>query len=226
MTPVDETALLAPEEAIGTYKLSKTLAERTVFEMIQKDKLPAIIVNPTTPIVPRGIRPTPTGRMLIDAARGRIPAFVDTGLNFAHVDDIAEGLFLRSSMDASANVTFSEARSRLRPHLESRQVARLSESCQRIDNAVQIRSATIAEFALRFRRREEHPVSRHSQRIPGQKWLLAGPQREHFYSKRNGEKRPARQLDFRRSPPAETCYRGKQLLKRQVPESHFWRPAR
>ena len=89
--PVDETALLAPEEAIGTYKLSKTLAEQAVREMTLQDRLPAIIVNPTTPIGPRDIRPTPTGRMLVDAARGKIPAFVDTGLNFAHVDDIAEG---------------------------------------------------------------------------------------------------------------------------------------
>ena len=53
-----------------------------------------MIVNPTTPIGPRDIKPTPTGRILLDAARGRIPAFVDTGLNFAHVDDIAEGHLL------------------------------------------------------------------------------------------------------------------------------------
>ncbi len=89
--PADETAPLTPEEAIGVYKRSKTLAERTVEAMILRDKLPAVIVNPTTPIGPRDIKPTPTGRILVDAARGRIPAFVDTGLNFAHVDDIAEG---------------------------------------------------------------------------------------------------------------------------------------
>jgi dihydroflavonol-4-reductase len=92
--PVDETAPLLPEEAIGVYKRSKTLAERTVETMIQQDKLPAVIVNPTTPIGPRDIKPTPTGRILLDAARGKIPAFVDTGLNFAHVDDIAEGHLL------------------------------------------------------------------------------------------------------------------------------------
>lgn len=92
--PVDETAVLAAEEAIGAYKRSKTMAERAVEELVLRDKLPAIIVNPTTPIGPRDIRPTPTGRILLDAARGRIPAFVDTGLNFAHVDDIAEGHLL------------------------------------------------------------------------------------------------------------------------------------
>lgn len=92
--PVDETAPLTAGEAIGTYKRSKTLAERVVEDMTRHEKLPAIIVNPTTPIGPRDIRPTPTGRILLDAARGRIPAFVNTGLNFAHVDDIAEGHLL------------------------------------------------------------------------------------------------------------------------------------
>ena len=89
--PVDEAAALSPEEAIGAYKRSKTMAERAVEDMILREGLPAIIVSPTTPIGPRDIRPTPTGRILLDAARGRIPAFVDTGLNFVHVDDVAAG---------------------------------------------------------------------------------------------------------------------------------------
>jgi len=91
---VDETSMLGSDEAIGAYKRSKVLAERAIEEMILREKLPAVIVNPTTPIGPRDIRPTPTGRILLDAARGRIPAFVATGLNFAHVDDIAEGHLL------------------------------------------------------------------------------------------------------------------------------------
>jgi dihydroflavonol-4-reductase len=89
--PVDETAALNPEQAIGPYKRSKTLAERAVQAMIREEGLPAVIVHPSTPIGPYDIRPTPTGRIILDAARGKIPAFVDTGLNFAHVDDIAEG---------------------------------------------------------------------------------------------------------------------------------------
>jgi dihydroflavonol-4-reductase len=92
--PVDETAMLSPDEAIGAYKRSKTMAERAVEDMILREGLPAIIVSPTTPIGPRDIRPTPTGRILLDAARGRIPAFVDTGLNFVHVDDVAAGHLL------------------------------------------------------------------------------------------------------------------------------------
>jgi dihydroflavonol-4-reductase len=53
--------------------------------------LPAVIVMPSTPIGPRDIKPTPTGRIVVEAAAGHIPAFVDTGLNLAHVDDIARG---------------------------------------------------------------------------------------------------------------------------------------
>ena len=92
--PVDETAALRPEEAIGTYKRSKTMAERVIEEMVRNERLPAVIASPTTPIGPRDIRPTPTGRILLDAARGKIPAFVDTGLNFVHVDDVAAGHLL------------------------------------------------------------------------------------------------------------------------------------
>ena len=92
--PVDETAALTPDEGIGAYKRSKIMAERAVEDMILHDGLPAVIVSPTTPIGPRDIRPTPTGRILLDAARGKIPAFVDTGLNFVHVDDVAAGHLL------------------------------------------------------------------------------------------------------------------------------------
>jgi dihydroflavonol-4-reductase len=82
---------LADGEGIGVYKRSKVAAERLVEGMIQRDGLPAVIVNPSTPIGPRDVRPTPTGRIIVEAASGRMPAFVDTGLNLAHVDDVAAG---------------------------------------------------------------------------------------------------------------------------------------
>ncbi len=88
---VDETAPLFEGEGIGAYKESKVVAERLVERMIAERGLPAVIVNPSTPIGPRDVRPTPTGRILIEAACGRIPAFVDTGLNLVHVDDVAAG---------------------------------------------------------------------------------------------------------------------------------------
>jgi len=87
----DETALLAEADAIGAYKRSKVAAEREVEAMVAREALPAGIVNPSTPIGPRDIRPTPTGRVIVEAASGRIPAFVDTGLNLVHVDDVAAG---------------------------------------------------------------------------------------------------------------------------------------
>jgi dihydroflavonol-4-reductase len=86
----DESVGLDENQAIGAYKRSKIAAERLVEEMIGQG-LPAIIVNPSTPIGPRDGRPTPTGRILIEAARGRMPAYVDTGLNLVHVDDVAAG---------------------------------------------------------------------------------------------------------------------------------------
>ncbi len=92
-TPADETSALSEDEAIGAYKKSKVAAERLVEAMVG-DGLPAVIVNPSAPVGPRDLRPTPTGRMILEAASGRIPAFVDTGLNIVHVDDVASGHLL------------------------------------------------------------------------------------------------------------------------------------
>jgi dihydroflavonol-4-reductase len=82
---------LAEGEGIGTYKRSKVAAERLVEARIRSDGLPAVIVNPSTPVGPRDVRPTPTGRIIVEAASGRMPGFVDTGLNLVHVDDVAAG---------------------------------------------------------------------------------------------------------------------------------------
>ena len=87
----DETQALAERDAVGAYKQSKIAAERHVAAMIVRDGLPAVIVNPSTPIGPRDIRPTPTGRIIVEAAAGRMPAYIDTGLNLVHVDDVAAG---------------------------------------------------------------------------------------------------------------------------------------
>ena len=89
--PGDETLPLEEAQAIGAYKRSKVAAERLVEAMVADEGLPAVIVNPSTPIGPRDVRPTPTGRIIVEAATGRIPGFVDTGLNLAHVDDVAAG---------------------------------------------------------------------------------------------------------------------------------------
>jgi dihydroflavonol-4-reductase len=92
--PSDESHRLSESQAIGAYKRSKVAAERVVERMIADDALPAVIVNPSTPIGPRDIKPTPTGRIIVEAASGRMPAFVDTGLNIVHVADVALGHLL------------------------------------------------------------------------------------------------------------------------------------
>jgi len=90
-TPADETTPVDPARIAGIYKQSKYRAEQAVLALVRDDGLPVVIVNPSTPIGPRDIKPTPTGKMIRDAAAGRMPAYVDTGLNVVHVDDVAEG---------------------------------------------------------------------------------------------------------------------------------------
>lgn len=93
-SPADESTPASLADMIGHYKRSKFLAEAEVRRMAHEDGLPVVIVNPSTPIGPRDIKPTPTGRIIVEAASGRMPAYVDTGLNLVHVDDVAVGHLL------------------------------------------------------------------------------------------------------------------------------------
>ena len=90
----DETTPSTVDDMIGPYKRSKFLAEAEVRTLMREARLPAVIVNPSTPIGPGDVKPTPTGRMIVEAASGRMPAYVDTGLNLVHVDDVATGHLL------------------------------------------------------------------------------------------------------------------------------------
>ncbi len=93
-TPANETTPVSEDAVVGIYKKSKYRAEQAVLRMVADEGLQAMIVNPAAPIGPRDIKPTPTGRMICDAASGRMPAFVETGLCVVHVDDVAEGHLL------------------------------------------------------------------------------------------------------------------------------------
>lgn len=93
-TPANEETPSSLDSMVGHYKRSKFLAEQTVTQLIAQHRLPVVIVNPTTPIGPRDIKPTPTGRIVLDTIRDRMPAYVDTGLNVVHVDDVARGHLL------------------------------------------------------------------------------------------------------------------------------------
>ena len=90
-TIADETTEVHPEKIVGHYKQSKYHAEQAVLALVRDHAMPVVIVNPSTPVGPRDIKPTPTGKMIRDAATGRMPAYVETGLNIVHVDDVAEG---------------------------------------------------------------------------------------------------------------------------------------
>ncbi len=92
-TPANEATPVGLGDMIGHYKRSKFLAEQAVLRLVA-DGAPVVIVNPSTPVGPRDIKPTPTGRMIVEAAAGRMPAYVDTGLNLVHVDDVATGHLL------------------------------------------------------------------------------------------------------------------------------------
>jgi dihydroflavonol-4-reductase len=87
----DETTPSGFADMVGPYKQSKFRAEEAVSRLVAERGLPAVIVNPSTPVGPRDIKPTPTGRIIVEAASGRMPAFVDTGLNLVHVEDVALG---------------------------------------------------------------------------------------------------------------------------------------
>lgn len=90
-SPADEDTPSNLDAMIGHYKRSKFLAEEAVQHLVKHEATPAIIVNPSAPVGPRDRRPTPTGRMVVDAAKGRMQVYVDTGLNIVHVDDVAAG---------------------------------------------------------------------------------------------------------------------------------------
>lgn len=93
-TPSDETTPSTLADMIGPYKRSKFLAEEVVRDLVKQRGLPAVIANPSTPVGPGDVKPTPTGRLIVEAASGKMPAFVDTGLNIVHVDDVAAGHLL------------------------------------------------------------------------------------------------------------------------------------
>ena len=88
--PADEDTPAHLADMIGAYKRSKYLSEALARRCAHTGS-EIVIVNPAAPVGPRDRKPTPTGRTILDAARGRMPAYVDTGLCIVHVDDVAEG---------------------------------------------------------------------------------------------------------------------------------------
>jgi dihydroflavonol-4-reductase len=92
-TPADECTRVALDQMVGHYKRSKFLAERVAEEWAARG-LSVVIVNPSAPVGERDIKPTATGKMILDFLKGRIPAYVNTGLNLVDVRDVAAGHIL------------------------------------------------------------------------------------------------------------------------------------
>jgi dihydroflavonol-4-reductase len=92
-TPSDENAPVAEAQMSSHYKRSKWLAEKIALELAQKN-LPIVIVNPSAPIGPGDWKPTPTGQVIVDFLNRKMPAYLETGLNWVHVRDVATGHIL------------------------------------------------------------------------------------------------------------------------------------
>jgi dihydroflavonol-4-reductase len=92
-SPGTEETPVRLEDLVGPYKRSKYLAEQEALKAA-REGLDVVVVNPSTPVGPKDRKPTPTGRTILDFLRGRMPAYVDTGLNLVHVRDVAEGHLL------------------------------------------------------------------------------------------------------------------------------------
>ena len=93
-TPTDETDLTSADEMTCEYKRSKFQAEAVAAELFRKEGLPIVIVNPSAPIGPGDVKPTPTGQIIVDFLNRKLPAYLETGLNWVHVRDVVVGHIL------------------------------------------------------------------------------------------------------------------------------------
>ena len=92
-TPGTEETPVGLADMVGHYKRSKFLAEQAVLE-VARQGFPVVLVHPSAPVGPWDSRPTPTGQMIVDFLKGRMPAYLETGLNLVHVRDVAQGHLL------------------------------------------------------------------------------------------------------------------------------------
>ena len=171
-TPSDEDTPVHLADMIGAYKRSKFLSEALVRRCAHAGS-DIVIVNPAAPVGPRDRKPTPTGRMILDAARGRMPAFVDTGLCIVHVDDVAEGhvlayergqrgrryvlggenMSLRSILATVAALTGRRAPWLRLPHAVVLPVARVAEAWARVTGVapnITVDGARLARHRMYF----------------------------------------------------------------------------
>jgi len=184
--PADEDTPVTLEDMIGVYKRSKFLAEEAVRRRAAELRYPVVTVNPSTPIGPRDVKPTPTGRVILDAAAGRMPAYVDTGLNLVHVDDVARGhllahdhgrpgeryvlggedMTLKQILDAVAAITGRAASNVRLPHWSVWPAAVGAEAIARITG----REPRVTRDGLRMSRKHMYFSSAKAERELGYAW--------------------------------------------------------
>ena len=149
-TPGTEEISLPPEDLVSDYKRSKYLAEQEVLKYAQHG-LPVVIVNPSFPVGAWDVKPTPSGQMIVNFLRGKIPAYVDTGLNVVDVEDVATGHILAAERGrpgeryilGHANLTLPELFQLLA------QVSGMSAPRIRIPYGVAYLSACVSEVVAR-----------------------------------------------------------------------------
>ena len=93
-SPTDELNLATEAQMTNHYKRSKFQAEMVAMDLFREKNLPVVIVNPSAPVGPRDVKPTPTGQVIVDFLNRKLPAYLDTGLNWVHVRDVAVGHIL------------------------------------------------------------------------------------------------------------------------------------
>ena len=153
VTPTDETAPVAETQLSNHYKRSKWQAERVALELAAKG-LPIVIVNPSAPVGPRDAKPTPTGKVIVDFLNREMPAYLDTGLNWVHVRDVAVGHILAAERgrlgeryilgNAEGNWTMKEAFAVLK------EVTGLKAPRMRVPYIVALTAAHVDETISRF----------------------------------------------------------------------------
>ena len=151
--PSDETTPVSEGQMSNHYKRSKWQAEQVATELARKG-LPVIIVNPSAPVGPRDVKPTPTGKVIVDFLNRQMPGYVDTGLNFVHVRDVAQGHILAAEKgrfgeryilgNAEANWTMKEAFSILQ------QITGIPAPTMRVPYLVALMAAHVDETVSRF----------------------------------------------------------------------------
>jgi dihydroflavonol-4-reductase len=156
VTPTDETAPVSEAQMSNHYKLSKWRAEIVAREFAAKGA-PVVIVNPSAPVGPRDVKPTPTGKVIVDFLNRRMPAYLDTGLNWVHVRDVAIGHILAAEKgrigeryilgNAEGNWTMREAFSVLQ------EITGIPAPRFQIPYAVALAAAHVDEFISRFTRK-------------------------------------------------------------------------